>query len=420
MYRFLLWLKQPSNTLWVKPTLGALLALIIAFSSYWIDRWLPAQTLPKINIDIVDDLLNIIASSMLAVSTFSLSIMIAAFSSVAGNATPRATELIIADGTTRTAISSFLSAFIYAVIAKILLGLGIFGTNGLFILFGCIVFLLFYLVIVLIRWVQTLSGLGRLNNTLNRIQHKATESLRDYRNNPHLGTTAKVIELKQVSSIYSQKSGYLVNINFSGLQHWAENNDCYLHIMVRVGSWLMPNKVMVLLQRNSNKEIELKEVEHFFIVDSQRKFEQDPSFGLSVLSEVAQRALSPAINDSGTALTVLATLAQLLIEKPRIKEDDRNFDRLSIIPLDEGIFIQESIRPIARDGATNATIGVAIQQTLATIYHQAPTVALSLSAKQEAEDALQRSIKNLNFESDKQLVIQAHQDFFGKNIREKL
>ncbi|MDP8184962.1 DUF2254 domain-containing protein [Phocoenobacter skyensis] len=416
MYRFLLWLKQPSNTLWVKPTLGALLALIIAFSSYWIDRWLPAQTLPKINIDIVDDLLNIIASSMLAVSTFSLSIMIAAFSSVASNATPRATELIIADGTTRTAISSFLSAFIYAVIAKILLGLGIFGTNGLFILFGCIVILLLYLVVVLIRWVQTLSGLGRLKNTLDRIQQKATESLHYYRNNPNLGTAAKITDLKQVRSIYSQKIGYLININLSGLQHWAEDNDCSLHIMVRVGNWLMPNKAMVLVQRDHFQDIDFDEINRFFIVDSQRKFEQDPSFGLSVLSEVAQRALSPAINDSGTALTVLATLAQLLIERPIEKEDDRYFDRLSIVPLDEGIFIEESIAPIARDGATNINIGIAILKTLATIYHQAPTVELSLAAQKEAENTLQRSIEILSFENDKRLISDVYQQLFGYKL----
>src|SRR3546814_6046328 len=36
-----------------------------------------------------------------------------------------------------------------------------------------------------------------------------------------------------------------------------------------------------------------------------RTFEHDPRFGLSVLSEIASRALSSAVNDSGTAIDVL-------------------------------------------------------------------------------------------------------------------
>lgn len=411
--RFLLWVKQPSNTLWIKPTLGALLACVLALAFYWIGFWLPLNFFPEVDLIIVDDLLDIIASSMLAVSTFSLSIMISAFSSVASNATPRATELIIADSSTRTAISSFLSAFIYAVIAKIALGVGVYGANGRFLIFVCTLVLLVYLVIVLIRWVQTMSGLGRLNNTLDRIQDTATQALRIYRQSPSLGATAQVANLRQVSSIYTEQTGYLTNINLSRLQSWAENNDCYLHIMVRIGDWLTPNQAVALLQRNTYTELELDEVAKHFIIDSQRSFEQDPSFGLSVLSEVAQRALSPAVNDPGTSLTVLASIAQLLIEEPKEVDSAPEYDRLSIIPFDEGEFIRESIRPISRDGAGNSDVGVAIQQTLSTIYHKAPTSQLSLAAKEEAKEALQRSIKTLAFESDKRTVIETHHTLFG-------
>ena len=40
-------------------------------------------------------------------------------------------------------------------------------------------------------------------------------------------------------------------------------------------------------------------------VGLRRSFEQDPRFGISVLAEIASRALSPATNDSGTVIDVI-------------------------------------------------------------------------------------------------------------------
>ena len=36
-----------------------------------------------------------------------------------------------------------------------------------------------------------------------------------------------------------------------------------------------------------------------FVIGGSRVFDQDPRFGLLVLSEIASRALSPAVNDPG-------------------------------------------------------------------------------------------------------------------------
>ncbi len=67
---------------------------------------------------------------MLAVTTFSLSIMVGAFANAASSTTPRATTVVMSDDVTHAAIASFLSAFVYAVIAKTALGLGYYGNAG--------------------------------------------------------------------------------------------------------------------------------------------------------------------------------------------------------------------------------------------------------------------------------------------------
>ena len=65
-------------------------------------------------------LLTVIASELLAVTTFSLSIMVAALP-CGDRGIPRASALGRRPGC-HTAIASFLSAFIYSIIAKSALG----------------------------------------------------------------------------------------------------------------------------------------------------------------------------------------------------------------------------------------------------------------------------------------------------------
>lgn len=123
------------NRLWATQVVSSVAAVLLALAASWGAYFVAEGTFPDIERETLDDLLTVIASSMLAVTTFSLSIMVGAFGAAAGSATPRATPLLMADDGTRTAIAAFLSAFIYAVVAKIALGIGYYGTNGRFILF---------------------------------------------------------------------------------------------------------------------------------------------------------------------------------------------------------------------------------------------------------------------------------------------
>ncbi|MCI1114058.1 DUF2254 domain-containing protein, partial [Stenotrophomonas maltophilia] len=49
-----------------------------------------------------------------------------------------------------------------------------------------------------------------------------------------------------------------------------------------------------------------------FSIGDERSYDQDPRFGLAVMAEIASRALSPAVNDSGTAIDVIGRLVRVL------------------------------------------------------------------------------------------------------------
>lgn len=125
------WLRNPANSMWILPTVSIIISILSMFLTKIWARFVK-EPLFDIEISLINNLLSIITSSMLAVSTFSLSIMVSAFSSVSSSSTPRATSLAMNDGTTRIAIASFISAFVYAIVSKVALGVHFYEESGVF------------------------------------------------------------------------------------------------------------------------------------------------------------------------------------------------------------------------------------------------------------------------------------------------
>ncbi|MFC1136886.1 DUF2254 domain-containing protein [Pasteurella multocida] len=412
LYQWLLVLKKPSNKLWVSAASWALLTVIFVLSLRLGARTLEVASLPDIKQETLESLLNVIASSMLAVTTFSLSIMVAAFASASNGATPRATDLVMGDSTTRTAITSFICAFIYAIIAKTALGMAFYAQNGRFILFISTVAVLLYLIITLIRWVYTLSQLGRLGNTLEKIEQVTGNALQQYRHCPQMNT----VSTRQLSSvakkIEARKSGYLTHIDMQGLQKKAQALEGYIHIYVRPGELISPDTVICALETEQDVEEEI--LRQYFVLAKGRTYEQDPNWGFIVLSEAAQRALSPAVNDPGTAINIMAIMMNLFVQEPepQSEADVVEYDRLSIAQLDCAEWIRDAFAPISRDGAGILEVNVVMQKVLASIWRNVPEKAVSNAALLMAEQALARAEQALALPAEREQLREKHNQLF--------
>ena len=105
-------LKQTIKKLWFRATLFAIVAIITALLSILFKSMIPESVSVKVGAEAVDNILNILASSMLAVTTFSLSIMVTAYGSATTNVTPRATRLVVEDVTTQNVLATFIGSFL--------------------------------------------------------------------------------------------------------------------------------------------------------------------------------------------------------------------------------------------------------------------------------------------------------------------
>ena len=97
----LLLLRRVASNLTARVLFGAVLAFAMAFLSPLFEPLLPDEWEIKIGPDAVIPILNILATTMLTVTTFSLSVMVQAYQAAASQATPRAYRLHLSDTTTQ-------------------------------------------------------------------------------------------------------------------------------------------------------------------------------------------------------------------------------------------------------------------------------------------------------------------------------
>lgn len=349
--------------LWFKPAWWSLAATVVALGAVLVNGLVPDGVLPDVERETLQGLLTIIASSMLTVSTFSLSILVQAFSSAAGSATPRALRVIMADDNAQTAVATFIAAFIYAVIALLALGLGYYGATGRFVLLLVTIAVVVQVIVMLIRWIRTLSQLGRLGHTIQQVEAAASAALRAHWKHPTMGAVPlSSTEHLNGTLVRAQTTGYLQHLDVPELQAQAQTHRMTIRLPMRPGAFVVRGQVFAAVADDHGHPFALSAEQESAVrsaieIGADRNFEQDPRFGLLVLSEIGQRALSTAVNDAGSAIQVGGAITRVIVDawadrkdsgEPR-RSSGPQCDRVYLPAFDDAELVRDAFLPLQRD-----------------------------------------------------------------------
>ena len=111
---------QQSRKLWVRVIIFGSLALIGLGLARVGAVFLPNSLTGSVNIASVDRLFQIISNSMLAVTTFSLSVMVTVYRATSTQWTPRIHRLMLEDRTTQNTLATFIGTYVYATVGIVL------------------------------------------------------------------------------------------------------------------------------------------------------------------------------------------------------------------------------------------------------------------------------------------------------------
>lgn len=108
-------------------------------------------------------------------------------------------------------------------------------------------------------------------------------------------------------TIATDKAGYLQTIDYAGLAAWCAERDCQLMLRADAGDFVLRRMGLFTVFGADDAAIEsgIEGLQACVITGPLRTPVQDPAFPITQLNQLVARALSPGINDPGTAITCI-------------------------------------------------------------------------------------------------------------------
>ncbi|WP_277923843.1 DUF2254 domain-containing protein [Sphingomonas hankookensis] len=385
--------------MWFRAGLFCVFAIALALASALVGHTISYDFAAKVGSKSVDGILNLLASSMLAVTTFSLTAMVQAYSGATSSITPRAVQLLIDDSTSQNALATFLGSFLFAIVGIVALSTGIYGNTGRVILYAGTILVILIIVVTFLRWIQHIARFGRVSDTIDRVERAATDAVRGMLQQARFGVADPPLIPGDAHVLHHNRIGRVTHVDVAEIGDVAAKIGANIHLVSGPVHFVDPSRPVAWVDAklDDGQACLLRDA---FTVEHQRTFDHDPRFGLVVLGEIAARALSHAVNDPGTAIAVIEAGTRVLsaVLRHRPGADCAPPPRVIVPPVAFADMIEDLFRPIARDGAATIEVGIRLQKALAAL------VAIDERAmpdcRREAQDAFDRGQGKLASDRD--------------------
>lgn len=397
---------EMAGRLWVRASLYGVVAVLTALAAIYLKRFIPEGFSQEIGAEAVDGILNIMAASMLSVTIFSLSTMVAAYGAATSNVTPRATKLLIEDRISQAALSTFIGAFIFSMVGIIALKTGAYGDSGRLVLFVVTIAVVVMVIFTLLRWIEYLGRLGRVNETIDRLEKAATAALEIRLRSPYMGGSPATDEgegAAERQAVLAGIVGYVQYIDVKHLSHLAEKHELFIHIACPPGKFVDENMALAYVEGGADEAV-LADIHKGYITGDERSFRDDPRYGLAVLCEVGTRALSRAINDTGTPIYVIGIGVRILslwAKRAEIAAPEAavKYPRVFVPALRIDDLFDDFFPALARDGAGILEVQIRLQKAYAALARTGDA-ALHRAARRHAARSLRRAEMALTLPED--------------------
>jgi uncharacterized membrane protein len=114
-------------------------------------------------------------------------------------------------------------------------------------------------------------------------------------------------------AVRSRRAGAIQAVDVDALADWAHKHDCLITLSHGIGDFVPSGAELVRVYGCQNVgRRDARRLGEMVALGDERTIEQDPAFAIRILVDVANLALSPAVNDPTTAVQVLDYLGEAL------------------------------------------------------------------------------------------------------------
>lgn len=324
------------TTLWVVPTLEVMGAVALFAVTYAIDRgaYRGDYTLPSwVNNGSADagrQILIGIAAAVITVVGLVFSITIVALTLASTQFGPRMLRNFVRDRGTQITLGTFVATFVYSVLT---LGSIAHGARGDFVPHLSITVaialvivdlgVLIYFINHVAKSIQLPEVIASIARDLNRSIDAETGSENPSDGEREVGPspTELIFRLEEAGTVVpAPTSGYLQFVGYNELVDIAADAGAVVQLLHRPGHFLVKGLPLAKVWPSEAANEVSRALDRSHVTGPQRTLAQDLAFAIDQLVEIAIRALSPAVNDTFTALTCIDWLGDALCRVSRRTE----------------------------------------------------------------------------------------------------
>ena len=330
------WRREVLRTnFWLVPTVEVLAAIALFCASWEIDRAVYNGTISlpawveNGSADTAREILLAVAAAIMTVIGINFSVTIVTLTLASTQFGPRMLRNFIRDRGTQLTLGTFVATAVYCVL--VLLSIGP-AERGVFVphLSVSIVFMLVLVdLAVLIYFLHHIAIQIQLPFVIASIAHDLTHYIEvpkpsiakstehQQRDADELAALIDTIE-SSGALIPTPKGGYLQALHYDKMVRIASAADAVVRLPYRPGHFLVEGRELAAVWPPEAADRVARGLKHAQVAGPVRTLAQDPAFGIDQLVEIAIRALSPAVNDTFTALACVDWLGNVLCKLARV------------------------------------------------------------------------------------------------------
>jgi uncharacterized membrane protein len=401
--------------LWFVPTLFVGAAAVLSFITVIIDQHL-SSTNPWLLFDggptSAEQILATITASMITVTGLVFTITIVVLQLASNQFSPRVLRTFLRDRGSQIPLGVFTATFVYALFVLIRVRTGVVGAVFVPRLSVSVSFAL--IVASMLALVYFLNHVAQSIRVVNIIESVADETrcaidavfpavasgAAHEVDPPVLGAPVQTIRL-------DRHGGVIDGLNINALVTFAQDHDCVIEMVPTMGEFV-PEHARLFDVFDATSPVLPEQVLTKVDIGPERTMRQDPAYGFRLLADIAEKALSPALNDPTTAVQAIDRLQDLLGRVARrphpsgLHHDDHGNLRLVLHIVSWDALVTLAFEEIREYGSSSMQIHrrlrAAIEQLLEVVPEQrnAPLLhqrhLLELSESRNFPDAEERSL----------------------------
>jgi uncharacterized membrane protein len=380
------------TTLWFVPSILVLAAIVLFVLTYALDRAAEAGNLDVpswVNTGSADaarTILTAIAAAIITVVGVVFSVTILALTLASTQFGPRMLRNFIRDRGTQVTLGIFVATFVFSVLA---LGSVTNETGNTFVPhisvtvalaltlldLGVLIYFIHH-VATSIQVTAVVYGIARdLDRALDDLASQMSGDGPVPSSVPSLVSSAELLRRLDTEGVElpAKSSGYLQAIGHQRIVRIAAANDAVVRMAHRPGHFVVRGRPLAVVWPPEAVPPITTAFERAQAIGPHRTLQQDLQFAIDQLVEISLRALSPAVNDTFTALTCIDWLGDALCKLTAIgipsgiHYDEQGRVRLVEVPLSYERVVDRAFDKIRQSARTMPAVGIRQLENLAKV-----------------------------------------------------